>query len=93
MKHLLLIGVLSMSACEAPAIRQIESANSQTRVELITAFEGVRLYRIDVGDSRIYVAVQDKRLEVAWDVTHIESDGKTTTTSTEHLQTQTMVRR
>lgn len=86
MKRAFIIFALLLSACDPPrAIKQIDSANPAVHVELLTSFDGVRLYRIDVGARTVYVAVQDGRSEVSWE----QSCGKN---CVEHMSMQTVQR-
>lgn len=69
----IVVGLCS-AACPANAIKNVESLNPEVKVELLTSFDGVRLYRVDTGVRTVYVAVSSNRLEVAWD----SREGKTT---------------
>ena len=75
MKRLgLLVLVVVFSGCRAAPMRYISSTNPQTSIEVMTEFDGIRLYRIDVGNRSVYVAVHLKDLSTHWE----EQNGKIT---------------
>lgn len=82
---LLLVACIVLCGCQAEPLKTLDSANKTVIVELLTTFDGVRLYRIFDGGRQVYVAVADGRLEVSWDAQH----GKTA----EHMRTTTVVKR
>jgi hypothetical protein len=71
---LALIAVVTIG-CEADPIRPASSTNPNVQVNVLTEFDGIRLYRIQDGDGRpIYVAVAMSELRVEWE----EHQGRTT---------------
>lgn len=86
---LALIAVV-MCGCEADPIRQAKSANPKTTVDVVTEFDGIRLYRVNVGDRSVFVAAYVNGLNASWDEQHAVSTGKTTMIITDHFETETL---
>jgi len=68
------LSVLTMSGCAAEGIREAQSANRNVTVDLLTEFEGVRVYRFLDGGNYVYVAVSASQLRAEWQ----KPEGKTT---------------
>jgi hypothetical protein len=57
MKKIALVCVLLMLAgCASKPERLAESSNAEIKVSVLTKFEGITLYRVEVDGKQIYVA-------------------------------------
>ncbi len=76
MKRLIVMAAMcsAMAACGAEPMSKSPSANADVRVEVLTEFDGVRLYRVrDGSDRTVYIAVSASQLRAEW----TEQHGKT----------------
>lgn len=52
-----LLIALACSACQAPSLSIVKNVdNKEVSVEIMATFDGIRLYRVGVGDREVYVA-------------------------------------
>lgn len=59
---------LLVGGCGAEPMRQAVSANVGVKVEVLTEFDGIRLYRVSDGSNMIYVATSHTELRTQWEV-------------------------
>ncbi len=72
MKRLIVLTALivAMTACENDALRQTQSVNNNVKVDVLTEFEGIRVYRVHDGGYPIYIAVRDGNITAQWRENH-----------------------
>lgn len=70
-----------MISCGAAAIRKADSSNKGVTVEVLTEFDGIRLYRVNDGERTVFVAVTRSELRASWQ----ETCGKNCTRQVETL--------
>lgn len=86
MKRLLLVILagVAVAGCPAPPLRGTASTNRDVAVEVMTEFDGIRLYRVDVGSRIVFVAAYANQLSTSWR----EQQGKTSV----EVHTETVAR-
>lgn len=67
-KLAVLLFSLTLVGCSAPAEKSVGSTNKEVKVEMMARFDGIVLYRVDVGSRYVYVAAKDdgKTLAANW---------------------------
>lgn len=72
---------LFLGGCKSPSLQSTVSQNKEITVDLITQFDGIRLYRVNVDGRSVYVAATGTvPVETSWIETHYYSCGKATCT-------------
>lgn len=68
MKYVVIAAVLlACVGCRADSLSRTASTNHDVKVELLTEFDGIRLYRVEDGSERtVYVAVAADRLRTSF---------------------------
>ena len=76
----ILVSALVVASCAADPISTTDSRNKNVKVDVLTEFDGVRVYRFMDNGYYIYIAVSAHDIRAQWD----QTAGKT------HFMQQTM---
>ena len=81
------IAVVFLTSCNKDAQQKQVTTNPEFTIELLFEKDGCKIYRFQDGGRNIYWTNCTGKIQ--YDETHLHSNGKTTSSSTEHFENET----